>query len=292
MNRISWRHHYIPQFYLRGFTNNKGYFKIYDVEKKRFVKNGKWFSPQSYFFEKDSNTFIQETQKDDFQETKLYSTIDQDISDLFDRINSAKPGTDFGLTDWDMPILQYFVGILFWRIPQNYDRISYLIQQKELKELGLLLKNQNGKTIQDQKLEDRLKNDNNFFKAMKFWLPNITYLKLLECNTPLTIQHFPKGLPSLCCDNPIIMKDSVNPDVYKDDYIFPLTNNLLFIRANKVNEISTTIKIEIDLILFKQAKKYVSCTDDKYIEMLDQHYNLYCSSIDDLKQSVFKKMIE
>ena len=43
---ISSRHHYIPQFYLRGFTNESGNFKIYDVQQKRFIKNGKDFYPK------------------------------------------------------------------------------------------------------------------------------------------------------------------------------------------------------------------------------------------------------
>ena len=28
MNQISWRHHYIPMFYLKGFTSKSGKFKI------------------------------------------------------------------------------------------------------------------------------------------------------------------------------------------------------------------------------------------------------------------------
>lgn len=52
----SWRHHYLPQFYLKGFTNENGTFKIYDVTQGKFLKDGKEFSPASYFFEKNANT--------------------------------------------------------------------------------------------------------------------------------------------------------------------------------------------------------------------------------------------
>jgi hypothetical protein len=45
------KHHYLPQFYLRGFTNGERLFMIYLVKEQRFKQNGKLFLP-------DDNTII------------------------------------------------------------------------------------------------------------------------------------------------------------------------------------------------------------------------------------------
>ena len=292
MNNISWRHHYIPEFYLKGFTNNTGKFKIFDVDRQQFIKHGKEFSTESYFFEEDGNTLVNEDGASDFIEG-IYSKTDDRISKLFDKIRNANPNTRFGLTEDDMPALQHFVSIMFWRLPINYDQVKHLIKEKDLRELGLLIKStETGEVLQNSAFELKLKNDPNFFKALKQILPNLTYKRIFDCKTPLTIRPFPDGLPSLCSDNPIIFEKASFPDVYFDDFIFPLTNKLVFIRGKRINEdVMTSNKISIDLILLKQAKKYVSCTDELYIQLLNDHYNKHYKSIDELKSSVFTTLI-
>lgn len=290
MRKISWRHHYLPQFYLKGFLNGNGKFIIYNVEKQRFVKNGKEFSPESYFFEKDGNSIILDNEKDDFLETS-FSQIDNLVSILFDKIRDAKNTSPFGLKDEDMPALQYFIGTLFWRNPKNYDKIKKIVSEGDLKSFGVTLINDGEKMEETIEFEEKLRSDPNFIKRMKIWIPNVTYLRILDNRTPLTIQSFPKGLPSLCSDYPIIFRNPDNPDVYSDDFIFPLTNDLLFIRANKINNVISDIKIEIDLIILKQAIKYVSCTNPTYILMLNKLFKNY-ESINDLIEQVFRRLID
>ena len=82
MKETSWRHHYIPQFYLKGFLNENGKFKIYNIIDEIFIQKGKDFSPKSYFFEKDANTVVIGNEKDDFLES-LYSQTDNSNSKLF-----------------------------------------------------------------------------------------------------------------------------------------------------------------------------------------------------------------
>ncbi len=292
MNSTSWRHHYLPQFYLKGFTNENGLFKIFDVERQEFIKSGKEFSTESYFFEKDGNSVIKDGVKDDVIETKFFKKQDDRIAKVFNKIKNSSREDDFGITDMDMPDLQFFVSSLFWRVPANYDQIKYLVDTKELHELGLLIKSKkNNLTIRDKELETRIKNDPFFFKSMKNIIPYLTFPRLLDCKTPLTIQTFPEQLPAICSDNPVIMEESVFPDIYFDDFIFPLTNKLVLIRGKKINNIMNTIKVDIDLITLKQAKKYVSCTDQRYIQMLNNYFENNFKSLKELKTSVFNKLI-
>lgn len=291
MNNISWRHHYLPEFYLKGFTNVEGKFKIFDVTRQTFIRDGKDFSTGSYFFEEDGNTVVTDKGEDDFIETR-FAEVDNRIAELFNKVRSAMPGTRFGLTEEDMPALQHFLSVLFWRLPSNYDQIKKLITERELHEFGLLIKTKDtGEVVRDEDLENNIRRDPNFFKALKLLLPYLTFKRLLECTTPLTIQSFPEQLPAICSDNPIIFRSST-PDIYFDDVILPLTHTQVFIRGNKVNDqITGDIKVLIDQIILKQANKYVSCTDMKYVNMLNELNKKPGRTIEVLKDHLFRTLI-
>jgi len=293
MNNISWRHHYIPEFYLKGFTNQNGKFKVFDVTRQSFIKNGKEFSPESYFYEVEGNTVATDNGPDDFIE-KRYGDIDNTVAKVFNRIKNSSSETRFDLTEMDMPALQFFASVLFWRLPTNYDEIKRIINEKELHELGLFIRSrETNEIVQDVQTEMKIRANPNFFKATKLVLPFITYQRLLSCRTPLTIQTFPKELPSICSDNPVIFNGADSPDIYYDDLILPLTKTLVFIRGKKLRQdVMNTIKIDIDLIVLKQAQKYVSCTDAKYIEMLNKYYASNYTSVTELKAKVFQSLIE
>ncbi|GAH02928.1 unnamed protein product, partial [marine sediment metagenome] len=89
----------------------------------------------------------------------------------------------------------------------------------------------------------------------------------------------------------IIFQKSRTPDIYIDDFIFPLTKNHYLIRANKINRVPNTVKIELDLILFKQAKKYVSCTNSQYPELLNKCFQYNYESLEALKNKVFNELL-
>lgn len=291
MNNISWRHHYIPQFYLKGFTSENGAFKIYSVDKKDFIKGGKDFFPESYFFEEDANTLSFDGKlKFDFQE-RNYQKLDDNASEIFSRINKANSSTKFDINDRDIAYLQYFIGVLYWRNPSNYDEIKYLLERKTLKQIGLVISDKDGKTDDDMEYENKIKSNPSFFKSMKYWFPLISYRENIECHTPLNIIEFPSGLPKLCSDNPIVSRFPDTFRVYTDDLIFPLNSTKIFVRGKRQGNLLTSIKIEIDLLVYKQAKKYVCCTQPSYLEKLDWLYERRYKSLDAIRHSLFKQLI-
>src|SRR3954469_14980818 len=83
--KLSWRHHYIPQFYLRNFTNEQGFFYLFNKEKNIIERNAK--SPESYFFERNRNTFtLPHGELDDFIETSFYKIFDNMSSYAFEKL--------------------------------------------------------------------------------------------------------------------------------------------------------------------------------------------------------------
>ncbi len=290
MNQISWRHHYIPQFYLNGFTSINGHFKIYDVQKNDFLKNGKDFYPESFFFEKDGNSMITEDGKVDSIENS-FKVMDSKTAEVFNRINNSTSKEKYNIDENDIALLQYFIGIMYWRIPSNFDEIKNIVERKRFREIGLKIVNQQGEIIDDSEFETRLKSDDNFFKAMKFHFPSISYPEIFNCNTHLHIISTSQGFPSICSDNPIICRNPETFRVYSDDFIFPLTSTKLFIRGENLIDFMNTVKIEIDLLTFKQAKKYVSCTDEKYLVELEKMYQKSSKNLNDLRFSIFKQIL-
>lgn len=290
MNNISWRHHYIPQFYLKGFTNENGSFKIFDVERQRFVKNGKDFFPESFFFEKEANTMIGKNGKTDFQELK-YQEQDSKAAKIFNKIKNSPREANYDINDDDIAFLQFYLGVMYWRNPTNYEEIEFLIEKKRLKQIGIVTKDSNANTIDDLEYENRIKSNPSFFKLMKLWFPMVSYPEVFECKTPIHIFPFPNGLPSLCGDNPIISRYPTTFRVYTDDFIFPISSTKILIRGERLIPMMSSVKIELDLLIYKQSKKYVCCTSEDYLEKLDWLYSRNYENLDQLRFSIFKQIL-
>lgn len=292
MTNISWHHHYIPEFYLNGFTNDLNRFCIYLVKQDRFKKGGQLFSPQSHFFNPDANTLSTIDTQTDFLE-ESYSRIDDMAGKVFQKIKTSTEHK-FGITGREIALLQWFVSILFWRLPTNEEIISKIQKNKTLKELGLILTSmENDQPVEDSEFDNKFKEDPNFFKFLRAWLPHATYKTIFECNSPLTILPFPSGLPAICSDNPLILKNPDNLDLYRDDFILPLTKDKIFIRTKKLKEqIDSIVKLEIDTLILMQAEEYVCCTDLRYPKILKDFFFKNFKTVDALRKSVFNKMIE
>ncbi len=291
MKKLSWRHHYLPIFYLKGFTNKNEQFKIYDVEQKRFIKNGKLFSPNSYFFEKNANTFFGEDTTDDNLETKFYSEFDSKTANLFEKINSSTSENKYTISENEMPILQHFVSLMYWRLPHKKNHIDFLVKNNNLRELGLKVKNKNKvEQSEIEKVENRIKNNAEFKKGLKFYLSLMDSIKGIGGRKNFTIIENCEGYPFLCSDNPVIFEKTEYPDVHIDNFIFPLTGNKLFIRADIVNIKDSTFRFLIDILLFKESVKYVSFTNEKYVDLIEGFFDKYFDSIEHLRQEIFDKL--
>ena len=83
---ISRKHHYIPKFYLKGFTNESSEFAIYDI--KREVLKTNMFSTKSHFYELDRNTIDTGNEKTDFIE-EFYQKLEDKLKHTFKDLQKA-----------------------------------------------------------------------------------------------------------------------------------------------------------------------------------------------------------
>lgn len=284
---ITSRHHYLPEFYLKGFTNNNEEFMIYLVQKGEFKKNGKLFSIRSHFFEKNGNTILVDGIEDDSIE-KSYNRMEMKVAKVFHKIISVD--SNYDLEEEDIPLLQYFAAELFWRLPSQYELVDAIAKNFTLKELGLLIKdNITDQNVEDIELDKYLRMHPNFNKILRSSLPLITYTKIFECTSPVTIFTFPKGLPAICSDNPLILRYPEKFDIYRDDFILPLTANKVLIRIKKIKpRFWSTVKVEIDMLLLYQAKEYVCCTDSQYPVLLKSSFVNSYQTVENLRRIIFE----
>lgn len=289
MTRVSTNHHYIPEFYLKNFTNDNQEFYIYLVKEKRFKKNGKLFSPSSHFFTKHGNTVDIEDRNPDFLETDHYSPLDNEVALLFEKIKTSSNLNKFGLSDLDVVKLDYFFAQLFWRNPKHNDRLKELIKLNPLKSFGFKVVDSNNNEVDSTEVEKIFKNKQDSYKLIKYWLPLATFKNTLTHNQNFHIIPFPtKGLPGLLGDNPIIFKDPNNDNTYIEDLVVPITKEIVYIRTSSLdNKFHSSTKVLIDLLQLRQANEFVCCTDKNYINQLN---SLFESKIKDdqlLRQLIF-----
>ncbi|MGV3597718.1 MAG: DUF4238 domain-containing protein [Bacteroidota bacterium] len=284
--KISWRHHYLPEFYLKGFTNQEGKFKIYDKRNLKFIKNGKDFAPSAYFFEKNGNTItdIDEGESDELERV-YYKKYDDCFSEI---LNNIKKRGIHNLTQSELTKVLLCIAILFWRGSHGNEKIKNF----RLKDFYHLTINKNtGVEINDSEFEKWLINNSNAQKYLKLTIPIVSSQDIFLNNKPINLRVFEIGeLPSLCSDTPIIFLNEKQSNPYIDNFIFPLTNNVILFHGDMKKEFEGIVKFEIDLILLKQAIKYVSCTDTNYIHILNQYSEDNNIVLDELKMTVFKKL--
>jgi hypothetical protein len=288
MTIISKRHHYIPQFYLENFTNKQNMFHIYLVNENRYKKNGDLFSPKSHFFEENGNSLFYEDDSTDFLEGQ-YKKLDDKLAVIFSKIKNS-----IELTDIDIGLMQFYIAHLFWRNPLTNELTKAIIAEKGLNGLGILINNTLTNEVQlNTELEKKLINNKSIYKVIKYWLPFKFLGRLFDNDSPLTISSFiPGDLPSLICDNPLILRNPNKIDLYLDDFILPLSRDKVLVRTKKIKEKKqNTVRILIDLLLLKQARTFVSTTDLKYIPMLYELGENY-KSISDLREEIFLSLAE
>jgi hypothetical protein len=198
------RHHFVPQGYLRGFTDEgdgmRTFVWVYDKQLgrqplKKSVRSIAW-APAYYSQERDDGT-----EDHDSLETALAKTIDNEIPKILEQIRPA-PGTKFALDEESCGALAYFIGISLTRVPSFRDGINDMhtrLAQITLENLA----------HRNSEVTDGVKKYGVRAKA-KPWVSLVPMIKLAEQIGRSVLaknwQFFvaPKDTPLVTSDNPVI----------------------------------------------------------------------------------------
>lgn len=249
---ISTNHHYIPKFYIKGFTNSKGFLHIYDKQKDEFYENR---SPKSIFFEKERNTMYL-NEKTSILEDKFYKELDDKckiaIQNLRDKPNSVELLNTDNIAD-----IQLFILCLFWRIPKTDDAFERFIQEAEI-----LFTTKEGEKVRDEKLEHKLKDDVSYKKMQRAFIFRKAIDGMKNSQGQLYTQLFGrKDELFLLGDYPVVFKKtpSTFDDLIHKDYYLPISSNRLFHSSKDEHPLSFDYdKIgRFNVLIIDQSVRYI-----------------------------------
>lgn len=274
MNK-SKRHHYIPKFFINGFTGEDGKLSVLDKTKGTIDKIRK--SPKQIFFEWNRNSFNINGYETDFLEN-VYQFGETKFADIYKKLTEKFEPIE--ITTYDILHLTLFISEIHWRIPirdkifneniKNYDfenapfkiidkktgKKTPFSQLKELTEEPAFIESL--KHIQS--IQDYIKNSKNI--KVENWL----------------IYYRPKEAPQLkiLCDNPIITRNE-SENVLESELIFNLSKSktVYHTKGNRLKEIPPMNNISIDILLYLQAEKFVCCSDESYLNSIIEISKLY-----------------
>ena len=160
------RHHYIPQFFLRGFTNEAGEYFIYDKIKDEIRKS----KPINTFFENKRNTGRLGNTEDDFLEN-LYARFDTRTAPFIEELRKMT-STNYTLHPETLARLKMFIPQLFWRIPKNDENLERIIDSIPFEATGFKIVNHEGKPVSHD-IQSKLKDVDYFNKSVDKYI-NLT----------------------------------------------------------------------------------------------------------------------
>lgn len=257
MQPKSSRHHYIPIFIIKGFTNSDGKVYVYNKEKDQIEKKIK--APKSIFYEFDRNSMTgPDGQAISFIENDFYSKDDSFIAPFFKQVRTF----DFNKHPFDKyskQLLHQFLIRLFWRVPRADELSRELIKKSNsnLKETPKHFEDFEGfgkallttlplKTID---LFEHL-DESDFIKNAHFYDSKTPQLVLGDL--PMLHNPFPMSMQDLVCG----------------EFAFPMSSTRLFIYSSQQsNAIKSDHCYYFNACIIHQSKKYVVSADKETLEL-------------------------
>lgn len=287
------RNHYIPEYYLRNFTNVDNFFYVYD--KKAKYKNVLRKSPKNICFEWDRYTMYFNNEPYKELEKNTYGYFDNKHSKIFKLLSQARQKG----FDWNMEAIEtveMFVPLTYWRSPISDKELLERIKDTNfIKETGLIMSDENGTNIEwTDDFTKTFLDDENIRKAIR---PTLAYASLRE---PLRkTKHlewrilFNTKKPNLTSDNPIIFREKPkSKEDFRDVIILPISNDTILTRIDeRIEQTNLHEAFLQDIMIFHQAESYVICSDKNYLEDIAKEYRVFqkLGLINNVKDWLFQK---
>lgn len=284
------RHHYLPQFYIKGFVNSGNKINVYDKAEKDFKK--KEFSPKQIFFEWNRNTLLIHGEKDDFIE-KLYGSFESMISPAYNKIKNQSGKIKY--SPEDIFNLLLLVSLTHWRLPLNDEDAENFVLSTPNKDLFIKIFNKETGKEASEDFYEEVKKRNGFIEMYKLSKPIIDFMTL-DMNKSFDNWKIYSAATDvqlhLLGDNPIVFKHQPENNILETELIFPLTKGItLYHNKGKViKQIQPEDRVRVDIMVFLQSERYVVGANKDYLNMikiLAEQYNTE-SRVENLRKEIFK----
>ncbi|WP_040252070.1 DUF4238 domain-containing protein [Psychroserpens mesophilus] len=262
-NNESKRHHYIPKFLIKGFTDENNLLYIYDKKKDKILSKQR--SPKSIFFENFRNTIkIDESNSNSIIEDLWFQKLDDELSKNVQKLQTEKLNTDL-FNDDNIAQLQFFIINLFWRIPKTDFAAKDLIQRAELRTEGI-----DSETV---------RNDKNWNKILRTGLYKETIDQMRNSSTKPKniypkIAEFEKDIFVLG-DFPFVFRNRLGKftDLVEDDYFIALTSKRILSSSRKeLQSFDFQMFLPYNAAIIEESQNYVVSNNLKILEGSVEYY--------------------
>lgn len=284
------RHHYLPQFYIKGFVNSDNKIHVFDKVEKCFKKHE--FSTQQIFFEWNRNTLLINGEKDDFIE-KFYGKFENIIAPTYNKIKNQSYRINYNPKDIFNLLL--LVSLTHWRLPINDEEAKKFVMSTPSKKLFIKIINKETEKEVREEFYEELKTRNGFiemYKLSKSFIDfgnldmnkNFDNWKIYGAATDVQLH--------ILGDNPIVFKQQPeNKNILETELIFPLSKGItLYHNKGKViYELKPEDRVKVDVMVFLQSQRFVVGPNREYLNMiknLAEQYNSE-SRVEILRKEIF-----
>jgi hypothetical protein len=290
---LSKKHHYIPRFYLKGFTDKENKYFVYDKNTGNIYRS----NPENTFAENHRNTAIIEDQntkelrKMDLAEHMLSRFDSKAASALHDIVNSSPE--DSILSPERLYAIQFLIFSVFWRTPINDGLRNAIIKNLSFKDLGFgIFDEKTGK--RHIETEEMLRGLDAWVKLYPALLPISSFTKKFnKINKDEWRIYYHKTDLHIITDNPIIFhKEFKDLSSLQEELIVPLSSKILLIATKKTKpkNLPPIFNLQVDLLLFHQAGRYAASSDKTHLEFLAKTSKEYLTNpgwSEKLKETIF-----
>jgi Protein of unknown function (DUF4238) len=257
------RHHYIPKFYLDGFTNGKTYY-LFDKKTEKINIS----SPINSYNERDRNAGYIKDEKSVLLED-MYSFMEGQVSPHFELIRNAKNLSE--LNEDILHSLQRFIAFMYWRVPQHDEEVEELINKMTFEDIGIDLVDKQGKSGLITELETQFKSVDLFRKMYRLFLPILSLRKPFNRTIFENWRFYDRpNVNQFISDNPVVIKEFKDHGSLTEEFIFPISGNKFIVSTffNKPVSLPPIFAMKFDMLLLQQASRFVSCNSKQYLEIL------------------------
>jgi hypothetical protein len=275
MKPSSKKHHYIPRFYLDGFTDSDGFFFVYDKLNKKIWRT----TPANAFAENHRNTGRMqhfETREEyvtDLPEEMLAYYDGQAASAIINVRNSTPD--QFVLTDERLLAIRFFILSVFWRTPVNDELRESIISNFSFEDLGFgIFDEDTGE--RHKEVEDSLKEIDLWRKIYTTLLPTTSFTdKYKKLNGSDWKLYYKRMDFHITTDNPILFYKYTDFASLHEEVIFPLSSKILLVSSKKYKPhiLAPLFNWKIDQLLFHKAGRYVASSRKEYLNLLIEDAN-------------------
>ena len=263
------KHHYIPRFYLAGFTDENNTFFIYDKKTEKIWKS----TPENSFFENHRNTGEMQNQKTkeifkSDEPEKALSMLDGRVAPVIAALNKSNPEEN-ALTPERLYLLRRFIFSIFWRSPVNDKVRNEIIAKATFKELGFGFFDREGNRVEE--VEEISKKIDLFQKMYPILLSISPFIERnLKQNDSDWRIYYRTEKSHLITDNPIIYDGYKNFNSLHEELLLPLSSKILLVSTKKYKPhiLSPLFSLNVDLLLLHNAGRFVASANKGYLEFL------------------------